>query len=421
MSKTGRPSEDGVRASRLRDESGRYKLEDGGLHVREEGERRSRPPSVVGPRAIKFGRPKSVYLEPGPVAMVRERAGYGHERVGSDIIERPKSALGHERTTTMGHERAASAMGHQHTTSLMTRETPGGGMRDYRVDSPPSVPADSAFQDVVMGVEPTPFRSILSPNPDKTFGDEYVHIFNRWSEDSGDGEARRREEDREVARKSNLSPHAAEFRLGTYGYPQQQSPAKLARKSKPTPLSLANPNWHPVSSMSQPGTPGLDSPRIGQQPKVTGWFQNLFTFRPVFHVLYSTVPPELTRHEITQMLSNFGVAVTKQEDQEVLKCYVDKFHDLDGTLINKYVRFRIEIRSTTGSPTMPEAPIRSPMLELPGTQYPCVLTITQEKGAHSTLKAVYAKLRASWRLDSLVSPAPVSAGSTMTAQTPVFE
>ncbi|KAG8772230.1 hypothetical protein FRC12_003198 [Ceratobasidium sp. 428] len=333
--------------------------------------------------------------------MVRERAGAGHERAAS--TERP----GHERTTSG-------------TTYAMARETPGGGWDALRVGTPPPVPAESVFQDVVMGgdVEPTPFRSVLSPDPEKTFSDDYVHIFNRWAQNVDEGEARKREEDREVARKSNLSPHAAEFRLGTYGYPPQ--PAKLVRKSKPTPLALANPNWRPVSSMSQPGTPGLDSPRMGQ-PKVTGWFQNLFTFRPVFHVLYSTVPPELTRREITQMLSDFGVAVTKQEDQEVLKCFVDKFHDLDGAYITKSVRFRIEIRSTVGSPSLPETPMRSPLLELPGTQYPCVLTITQEKGAHSTLKAVYAKLRASWRLDSLVSPAPLSAGSTMTAQTPVLE
>ncbi|KAG9094697.1 hypothetical protein FRC06_010564 [Ceratobasidium sp. 370] len=199
------------------------------------------------------------------------------------------------------------------------------------------------------------------------------------------------------------------------------SVSKLAPKSKPTPLALANPNWHPVSSASQPSTPVLDSPRLGQQPKVTGWFQNLFTFRPVFHILYSTVSPELTRREITQMLSDFGVAVTKQEDQELLKCYVDKFHDLDGTLMTKSVRFRIEIRSTGGSPTVVDMPLRSPMLELPGTQYPCVLTMTQEKGAHSTLKAVYARLRALWRLDSLVSPVPLSAGSTVTTGAPMLE
>ncbi|KAG8736545.1 hypothetical protein FRC10_009205 [Ceratobasidium sp. 414] len=398
----------------------------------EDSDRWSRPPSVVGPRpnppvspSRANARPRSGYLEPGPVAMVRERPGSGmaraNERAGTSMAyKRPSSA--------MAHERPRSVVAQERTTSVMTRETPGSGMvlRDWdmhRVASPPPLPpkspAKSTFQDVAIGAEPTPFRSVLSPDPDKSFGDEYVHILKRWSEDTDEGETRRREEDREVAKKSNLSPHAPEFRLGMYGLPVHQT--KLVRKSKPTPLALANPNWHSVSSASQPGTPGLDSPRLGQQPKVTGWFQNLFTFRPVFHVLYSTVPPELTRHEITQMLSDFGVAVTKQQDQELLKCYVDKFHDLDGTLMAKSVRFRIEIRSTGGSPTLADMPLRSPMLELPGTQYPCVLTITQEKGAHSTLKAVYARLRASWRLDSLVSPAPVSAGSTMTTQTPMLE
>ncbi|KAG8680320.1 hypothetical protein FRC08_016387 [Ceratobasidium sp. 394] len=62
------------RASRGREES----------HMREDSGRRSRPPNVVGPRpnppaspTKPKARPKSVYLEPGPVSMMRERAGSG--------------------------------------------------------------------------------------------------------------------------------------------------------------------------------------------------------------------------------------------------------------------------------------------------------------------------------------------------------
>lgn len=83
--------------------------------------------------------------------------------------------------------------------------------------------------------------------------------------------------------------------------------------------------------------------------------------------------------------------------------------DLEGVLTSKPVRFRVEIRTVSriieGSPLL-DVPMRSPALEVPSTPmtpllspspYPSMLVITQEKGAHSTLKAIYARLRASWK------------------------
>ncbi|KAG8711404.1 hypothetical protein FRC11_002861, partial [Ceratobasidium sp. 423] len=101
--------------------------------------------------------------------------------------------------------------------------------------------------------------------------------------------------------------------------------------------------------------------------------------------------------------------VLKAEGQDLLRCNVERFYDLDGVPITKPVKFRIEVRSNSRI-------LDSPRFEVPGTPltatstspYPCVLIMTQEKGAHSTLKAVYARLRAMWKLDALVSPMPAT-------------
>lgn len=81
--------------------------------------------------------------------------------------------------------------------------------------------------------------------------------------------------------------------------------------------------------------------------------------------------------------------------------------DLEGALVSKPVRFRVEIRTISriveGSPLL-DAAMHSPALDVPSTPmtpspspYSSMLVITQEKGAHSTLKAIYARLRTSWK------------------------
>ncbi|KDN42355.1 hypothetical protein RSAG8_06846, partial [Rhizoctonia solani AG-8 WAC10335] len=319
-------------------------------HSREESCRRSRPPTVTGPR-------------PSPSKISATRPA---PRPTPEAIKVPASRL-----------------------------------------NPMAQEFESVFQDVTLG--PEPFKSVLSPDVDGGFAVGQ----RRWSgEDkkaraSGDysrgaiSENQNATED-QTAKRSTLSPHAEPFILGSLGQPA----VKPARKGKPAPLSLNNPNWQAVSSVSQPGTPGIDSPKMGQQPRVTGWFTNLFTFKPVYHVLYSTASIELTARECARVLTTFGIQVLKAEEQDVLRCNVERFNDLDGVLITKPVKFRIEVRSNSRI-------LDSPRLDVPGTPltgspYPCVLVMTQEKGAHSTLKAVYARLRAMWRLDALVSPMPVT-------------
>ncbi|CAE6533221.1 unnamed protein product [Rhizoctonia solani] len=351
-------------------------------HSREESSRRPRPPSVIGPR-------------PNPPLPSKIRAPVSPSTISATRpAPEPRLAV---RTTSEA--------------SKVSRPSDTTKSRPTSCLNPMAQEFESVFQDVVLG--PEPFKSVLSPDVDGGFAVGH----RRWSGEcddqaesradyarsrmSHDRGARIAEENRDVAKRSTLSPHAEPFILGSLG-----QPAAKARKGKPAPLSLNNPNWQAVSSVSQPGTPVIDSPKIGQ-PKVTGWFTNLFTFKPVFHVLYSTASIELTARECARVLTTFGIQVLKTEGQDLLRCNVERFYDIDGVPITKPVKFRIEVKSNSRM-------LDSPRLDVPGTPltasspYPCVLIMTQEKGAHSTLKAVYARLRAMWKLDALVSPMPAT-------------
>ncbi|GAB1523351.1 serine/threonine-protein kinase gin4 [Rhizoctonia solani] len=382
-----------------RDEAWRYEFRhsrDESRYTREEGSRRARPPSVVGPRPNP---PSPSKIRTAPVSPSRISSGRPapEPRPASVMSAYPPSEA-----SKVSHGPFDMGKPPRPTSHL----------------NPMAQAFESVFQDVVAG--PEPFKSVLSPDIDGGF----MMVHKRWSGEgepteganrvSGDRDRDRgtssrmssEDQNRDVARRSRLSPHAEPFILGSLGQPA----GKSGRKGKPAPLSLNNPNWQAVSSASQPPTPGIDSPKIGQQPKVTGWFTNLFTFKPVFHVLYSTASIDLTARECTRVLTTFGIQVLKAEGHDVLRCNVERFHDLDGTLITKPVKFRIEVKSNSHI-------LDSPRFDFPGTPltttfpsspYPCVLVMTQEKGAHSTLKAVYARLRAMWKLDALVSPVPVT-------------
>ncbi|CAE6425105.1 unnamed protein product [Rhizoctonia solani] len=377
-------------------------------HSRDESSRRPRPPSVVGPRPNP---PLPSKIRTAPVSPSRISAG------------RPAP-----------EPRPSSVMAvYPPPETIQVSRTPSSADKPPRPTSclnPMAQEFESVFQDVVLG--PEPFKSALSPDVDGGF----TMVHRRWSgrdQDQAENVPRTYEErdenrmsddqNRQVAKRSTLSPHAEPFILGSLGQPR----GKPGRKGKPAPLSLNNPNWQAVASVSQPSTPGIDSPKIGQQPKVTGWFTNLFTFKPVFHVLYSTASIELTARECTRVLTTFGIQVLKTEGHDLLRCNVERFHgmsliyfqgekkltghiDLDGSLIAKPVKFRIEVKSNSRVLDSPRFDVPGTPLTttFPGSPYPCVLVMTQEKGAHSTLKAVYARLRTMWKLDALVSPMPAT-------------
>jgi len=100
----------------------------------------------------------------------------------------------------------------------------------------------------------------------------------------------------------------------------------------------------------------------------------------------------VSRDECRKMLQNFGVAVLLQnsEGPGVLKCRLDEIRDPAGVMaVTKAVRFRVEFHLTSSVQN--------------AAGYTTVMTLIQEKGALSTLKIIYARLRQEWD-GTLASP-----------------
>jgi hypothetical protein len=80
----------------------------------------------------------------------------------------------------------------------------------------------------------------------------------------------------------------------------------------------------------------------------------------------------------------------------------DDVADVNGVVTQKQVRFRVEFqpyRAPLPMSPAPDGPVRAFSLAPPqtGALCACTLTLVQEKGALSTFRAVYQRLRFEWR------------------------
>ncbi|KAI0366993.1 Pkinase-domain-containing protein [Pilatotrama ljubarskyi] len=132
------------------------------------------------------------------------------------------------------------------------------------------------------------------------------------------------------------------------------------------------------------------------------WFGALFRIRPASYRLLSTQDAAHTHATIRRLLEDMGVAVSvggyaAGSDALVLRCVLadsrERERDAggDGAASSvmaavRGVRFRVEIRR-------PGAPSEA-------AGYPVMLQLVLEKGATSSLKLIYARLRREWDLDS---------------------
>lgn len=144
---------------------------------------------------------------------------------------------------------------------------------------------------------------------------------------------------------------------------------------------------------SSPGSnfTGHSSIFFSSTPKRT-WFGGLFRAGPSTYQLLSTEDAYATRRECRQILEGMGVSVMliQEDGMGTLKCRLDKIRDPAGVMASvKPVRFRVEMRI----PTTVQAV----------AGYTVAMHITMEKGALSSFKFVYGRLRREWTLDA--SPA----------------
>ncbi|KAI0289554.1 kinase-like domain-containing protein [Russula brevipes] len=136
-----------------------------------------------------------------------------------------------------------------------------------------------------------------------------------------------------------------------------------------------------------------DTPQAS--PLTPTWFGNLFKLKPVSFSLLSVHDPHTSREECKRILHGLGVraVLVHADGPGILKCRLDELADPAGVMgAIKAVRFRVEVHAA------------SEAQEAVG--YQTVLQLVQEKGAASSFRLVYGRLRCEWDLDAPRIPLP---------------
>lgn len=131
-------------------------------------------------------------------------------------------------------------------------------------------------------------------------------------------------------------------------------------------------------------------------------------------MLYSLEDLSYTRDEMTRLLLQCGVMITAVEPPVscVFRCKIEDIHDeVTGVILQKQVRFRVEFSVlSVGNGDIFSSRTMSPKLaQHPTTptyntgMFASAVVLVLEKGAVSTFKGAYFRLRESWRLDGVPS------------------
>ena len=123
-------------------------------------------------------------------------------------------------------------------------------------------------------------------------------------------------------------------------------------------------------------------------------FFGLFSLKPTTLSLFSVYDAFTTQKECRRLLEKMGVRISipHSADLGLLKCRLDELRDPAGAMgVVKPVRFRVEIRKAS-----------EPQGLSVGDDGHCLaLAFVQEKGAASSFKAIFARLKRDWELDVL--------------------
>ncbi|GBE86559.1 Pkinase-domain-containing protein [Sparassis crispa] len=129
------------------------------------------------------------------------------------------------------------------------------------------------------------------------------------------------------------------------------------------------------------------------------WFGNLFKFKPTIYQLLSVADAYRSREACRQLLERMGVSVAlayaasdgTTSDTLTLRCRLDDSRAPSSVMsISKGVTFRVEVHRPT--------PIQAV------TGYVLALHLVLEKGAATSLKLIYNRLRRDWDLDAPPMP-----------------
>lgn len=172
-----------------------------------------------------------------------------------------------------------------------------------------------------------------------------------------------------------------------------QEDVMWAKQKRQSMYSEDSPYLSDTGSTATHSTAHSIFPSVPQTVSVAqkkSWFTNLFNFKPASYSLLSVYDPRITRDECRKLLRSFGVGVVLQNSEGptggILKCKLDEVRDPAGVMaVVKAVRFRVEFSHTSSSHAI--------------AGYITSLTLVQEKGALSSFKLIFNRLRREWELD----------------------
>ena len=136
---------------------------------------------------------------------------------------------------------------------------------------------------------------------------------------------------------------------------------------------------------------GLDDGLPAETVPRRGFF-GLFGLKPTMLSLFSVHDAFTTQRECRRLLEKMGVRVSvpHSADLGLLKCRLEEIRDPAGAMgVVKPVRFRVEIRKAGDT--------QGPSVS--GDSHGLVLAFIQEKGAASSFKAIFTRLKRDWELD----------------------
>ncbi|KAH9971682.1 kinase-like domain-containing protein [Lactifluus volemus] len=192
--------------------------------------------------------------------------------------------------------------------------------------------------------------------------------------------------------------------VGEDAQPPVEKAGKSSLKSKnPVRRVLIDRRVHlvepPKPLKGKKGTTATDETSTNDLPQASpltpAWFGNLFKLKPVSFSLLSVHDPHTSREECKRILHGLGVrvALIHADGLGTLKCRLAEIADPVGVMgTTKAVRFRVEMH------------MASEAQEAAG--YQTVLQLVQEKGAASSFRLVYGRLRREWDLDAPKIPLP---------------
>ncbi|KAG8744190.1 hypothetical protein FRC10_010656 [Ceratobasidium sp. 414] len=273
------------------------------------------------------------------------------------------------------------------------------------VPPPPSTPATPAFQEVDTFTSPPRFveptiRVVQSPGilaPSNT---------NKPTQPSQLGSAQpHRFKDRVtqpkpiIIKPTPAKENAPAVEAGSPGSPRGRlramtgstTPSRLPERRKRVHIVIPEP------SMFERGRKRSQSASRDESRSSDNWFSNLFHFKSNRQELHSVHDVFSTRERFILSLRALGAQVETGEPLpqmyggSTLRCRIDEVVDPSGTTtVSKALRFRVEIRPTTG--------VRY------AAGYLSELALVQEKGQPSSFNALCARLRRGWELDVACHP-----------------